>query len=797
MPNITMHGRILAMDIEANGLLEKVTKTWCICAKDMNTDEIFVYHNFPQFDYARVTDPYDDKEYVIPKRNGTFEDGIKFVMGAGQLICHNYFGYDYFVMKKFFPYFTHDLSIVRDTLIESKVQWYERPTPKGCKGQHGLQAWGVRQGINKPEVKDWSTMDAFKLHRCLQDIEIQAETARMLSKERTQIESKFDTNLDECMLWEARYRYDVTIQELDGALVDKPFMEACVKELGTLSEELRIRIEPKLPYTVKFRSGKITGNEVATTVGLPKVPPVLYEIKERQGVKKRYPIKEWYKPVTKWANEEKVKLYSAVNEVLGIDTDFVFSKLKEAREWMKLEYPEANLQKGWKYPSEETIKKVLNQNAKDWWETDEVDFIGGMYTKVEFIKSTMSQHAVVKRFLLSLGWIPTEWNVKKDSKGKAMRDGRGQLIKSSPKLTEDSFDSLPEGVGLDIAHYNTYSHRLKFIANPTDNTKGLLNRIRPDGRVSCGVNDFSTATGRSSHSNWVNAAGVGALYGEETRKIIIAPKKHLLVGADMKSAQLSIAAYYANNRDYYQAVADGQEVIKDEDGNEIYIGESGHCVNARMFELVSNAQWELAKDTQDPELLHFISLMRKKSKGGTFAVIFGASGKKVAQTLGIDEALGNEKKNAFLNNIGLDGAIDTLKETMHKYKRGSGGYLELPFGFWVWCGQEHKVLNYLVQGTEAACQKVAVLYFKEWLNKEVKAGNIKAKKVLDYHDEFLVESHEDCADEVGKMMCVAYKHASDRCAEWHREKSKIFPDINFAFDLNGGFKTGINYLAVH
>ena len=116
-----------------------------------------------------------------------------------------------------------------------------------------------------------------------------------------------------------------------------------------------------------------------------------------------------------------------------------------------------------------------------------------------------------------------------------------------------------DGIGRAIADYNTYSHRRRFFQNPSDTTKGLLNNVREDGRISCGVNTFSTATGRSSHSLWVNAPGVGALYGEETRQSIVAPEGRKLVGADMKSAQLSIAAYYANNYDYYMAVAFGEE----------------------------------------------------------------------------------------------------------------------------------------------------------------------------------------------------------------------------------------------
>lgn len=241
-----------------------------------------------------------------------------------------------------------------------------------------------------------------------------------------------------------------------------------------------------------------------------------------------------------------------------------------------------------------------------------------------------------------------------------------------------------------------------------------------------------------SHSNWVNAPGAGALYGEQIRSCIIAPEGRVLVGADMKSAQLSIAAYYANNYDYYLAVADGKEIKTDEFGNELihpvsgkpwYLGESGHCVNARAFTLVSEEEWKRAVETQDQELIHHISLLRKKSKGGSFATIFGASGKKVAQTLGIPEAVGEAKKQAFLSNIGLDEVINILQMMVNKNSRCDGGYIELPFGYYAWCKAPHKIFNYLDQGTEAACQKWAVNYFEE---KATKLG-LDYKKILDYH----------------------------------------------------------------
>ncbi|WNO47236.1 hypothetical protein [Vibrio phage vB_VibM_10AMN] len=236
----------------------------------------------------------------------------------------------------------------------------------------------------------------------------------------------------------------------------------------------------------------------------------------------------------------------------------------------------------------------------------------------------------------------------------------------------------------------------------------------------------------------MNAPGDGALYGKEIRQSIIAPENRILVSHDMNSAQLSIAAYYANNFDYFKAVCFGQETKLDEQGNDIlhpetgkkwYIAESGHCTNMQAFGLVSPEEVQRAIRTQDQDLIHDIGLRRKKSKGATFGVIFGCSGKKLALMLGIDEAEGTRRKNMFLEKIGLDRPMQILERMCEKNKRGKGGYIELPFGYYAYCSSPHARFNYLDQGTEAACQKFAEL----WFDKESKRLGMDAHRILSYH----------------------------------------------------------------
>lgn len=819
--------RLLASDIEAKGFYEEVHTSedvWCFCTEDVDSGEVFLFHDYPEFDGVKVVDHFDNKEYTIPVRSGTLVEGARFWYMAGangsKLIVHNAGSYDKPLVEKIWPKCKIPLTSWHDTYIQSKMQWFDRPTPKGAKGPHGLDAWGKRQGINKPAVKDWTTMDAFKLHRCLEDCSIQAQTYRDLEEEKRKL-IELGLDFDEAWLIENEYRMDVTQQEINGALVDKPHMERCVVDLDEKLDVGAKEIEPLLPPSLDIKGTRISRREMAEKFGYKRLPEDEYVEATVKGERVLKVKKDYYSPSINFHRTIKGNLYSGFNISCGESPKFV--KKKELTDWIKANYPD-DPPKEWDIEKEETEVKVLNKTTCTYFgvrETD-TDFIAGPHTRVEFVQSTMSQSEVVKGYLIRYcGWKDAfEWNLKKDHNKQSIRAEadtvisypkrahpdhqmhilvkKGQPLLSSPKLSEEDFEYLPDGVGKSISDYNSYMHRRRFISNPKDpENKGLMSYIRPDGRVGCGVNNFNTATSRSTQYKWVNAPSESALYGEEIRKIIIAPEGRKLVGTDMKSAQLAIAAYYANNSEYYEAVASGQEVEKDAEGNEIYIGQSAHCHSARNFGMVTQEEFERAKATQDPELLHSIMLRRKGSKAASFGVIFGCAGKLLAKMLGIPESQGNQKKDNFLNQMGLAGVAAWLEGCKTKYKRGKGWYIPVPMGYWVFCKSDHKSINYLIQSTEAICQKLACNYFNR--HKEGR-GITSSIKVLDQHDENLHECDEDETDKVGKLTTEAYKYASDEVYKWHMANPDKFPNQGsptFAFNLDGGYKVGDNYLDTH
>lgn len=764
-------------DIEAIGFEDKINSikdihTICSVVDDPDTGEevVLVFHDRPDLCGQVVLDPYDNKEYIIPERAGELMEGFRMWYQVGQsekgfLSVHNCFSYDKPVTEKVLPKCVIPKEKWEDTFIYSKIQYFDRPTPKGAKSAHGLQAYALRMGIHKPEITDFTKMDALMLHRVIADCRTQKFTSQYLAKERQMCKDKLGIDFTEAYRMEGDYTITCHKQERYGAKVDLEHIHQCVAEWDVRLEELESLIEPMLPPTVKPQGTKITRKEMAIALGYPPqvtdkmVEPT--EIVNRGGEQVEVKIKPYYKPTTNWITDKKSSVYSGFNISFGESPKF--PKKKGLTDWIKNHHPETKTSE-WDLQKEEVVVKGLNSHTCKYFDIEPecVGLIGGAFTKVKFEDSKLTQHEVVKGMLIKGGIkFAKEWNFKKDVNGqieKAKYDTvvsypskassenkihfpikKGEPIVTSPKFSEDEYDQLETQDGKMVGEYNTTMHRRRFFSNPKDpENRGLLSAVRPDGRIPCGVNNSSTGTLRSSHRVWVNAPSAGALYGEQIRRSIIADENKVLISSDMNSAQLSIAAFYANNYEYFKAVCYGNEFKVDNKGNEIlhpetgkpwFIGESGHCCNARAFELISEAEWKRAVETQDQNLIHDLGLRRKKSKTGTFGTIFGCSGKKLAAMLKIEESKGNEKKNAFLSNIGLDKPIAILEQMCEKNKRGSGGYIELPFGYYAFCSSPHARFNYLDQGTEAACQKWAELYF----DRESTRLGLRARRILSYH----------------------------------------------------------------
>ena len=148
----------LIFDIEADHLLEQVTKVWCIVARDVETGQIYTF------------DPDE------------IEQGLDLLGKADCLVGHNIIDYDLRVLKKLYD-FDYKGEVI-DTLVCTRTIWpniveldYQQGNfPQKLTGSHSLKAWGYRLG----ELKDdfGSNSESFgeysdgMLDYCVQDTRV-------------------------------------------------------------------------------------------------------------------------------------------------------------------------------------------------------------------------------------------------------------------------------------------------------------------------------------------------------------------------------------------------------------------------------------------------------------------------------------------------------------------------------------------------------------------------------------------------------------------------------------------------
>jgi len=369
--------------------------------------------------------------------------------------------------------------------------------------------------------------------------------------------------------------------------------------------------------------------------------------------------------------------------------------------------------------------------------------VNGDYCRVKVTPIEMTQHALIKDFLMREGWQPTEWNMKVDENGNNKR--------SSPKLTEDSFDTIKGDLGKDIALHMIYSHRRNMLRSVKNDNTGWLNTIRKDNRLECIPMTLGAATGRMRHRNLVNVPSDHAVYGKELRSIFVAPKGKVLVGCDLASAQLRLLAAAMGDPDYNNTVIEGKE----EEGTDI------HSVNAKIAGLLD--------EDGKPN--------RKKAKTFIYGFLFGAGDAKTASDLGITTKEAKELKSKFLK--GLPALSNTKNKLDSQFERSNNQYIIAQDGRKILCNSKHKLLNYLLQGNEA-------ILTKNWMvisDRKIRDANIDCKLLAVMHDEQNFECDPSRAGELAKILEESATEAGE--------------ELGFACRMDGNAKIGNSWLDIH
>tara|TARA_R110001592_G_scaffold152967_1_gene380958 strand:+ start:1245 stop:3092 length:1848 start_codon:yes stop_codon:yes gene_type:complete len=185
----------MIIDIEADGLLDDVTKIHCLSFSSDGT-EVFTLYKYDLI--------------------------IDFLRRQKVLIGHNIIRYDIPVIEKILG-----LKIkakLYDTLPMSWVMNTDRP-------KHGLESFGVDFGVPKPPITDWVNLspEEYK-HRCEEDVKINCKLWHNLIQ-RFMLVYKDNKHLDKFLSYLTFKMQCAYMAEKSGWKLDKELAEDCITKL--------------------------------------------------------------------------------------------------------------------------------------------------------------------------------------------------------------------------------------------------------------------------------------------------------------------------------------------------------------------------------------------------------------------------------------------------------------------------------------------------------------------------------------------------------------------------------------
>jgi DNA polymerase-1 len=266
---------------------------------------------------------------------------------------------------------------------------------------------------------------------------------------------------------------------------------------------------------------------------------------------------------------------------------------------------------------------------------------------------------------------------------------------------------------------------------------GLSKVIAPDGRIHTSFQNTVTATGRlsSTEPNLQNIP-VRTELGAELRKMFVPAPGCLLVDADYSQIELRLLAHIADDKVMQDAFLSGTDI---------------HTVTASQVFGV-----------QPQDITHE---MRRRAKAVNFGIVYGISDFSLAQDIGVARWEAKEYMDRYFAKYA--GVRAYMTDIVRKAK--DDGFVATLYGRRRWLPElkssnfnlrsfgERVALNMPIQGTAADIMKLAMLH----VHRRLKAEGLKARLVLQVHDELIVE----CPEEEAELVKVLLTEEMERVAK--------------------------------
>ena len=265
---------------------------------------------------------------------------------------------------------------------------------------------------------------------------------------------------------------------------------------------------------------------------------------------------------------------------------------------------------------------------------------------------------------------------------------------------------------------------------------GLLKTIGEDSRCRTTFKQTGTATGRLSSANPnLQNIPIRTEAGRRFRKYFTASDDdHVLIDADYSQIELRVLAHMSGDEHMSEAFVSGEDIHT--------------ATSCRVFGV-------------SPE--NVTVEMRKRAKAINFGILYGMGDFSLADDLKISRAQAKEYIESYLSSYSgieryLEDTIESAKNdgytvTMFSRRRyipelSAPNKMVRNFG-------ERIARNSPIQGTSADIIKIAMIN----VDKKLKESGLGARLLLQVHDELLVESPREHAEEVYKLLISEMENA--------------------------------------
>lgn len=265
---------------------------------------------------------------------------------------------------------------------------------------------------------------------------------------------------------------------------------------------------------------------------------------------------------------------------------------------------------------------------------------------------------------------------------------------------------------------------------------GLAAFIEENDRIHSTFNQTITATGRisSTEPNLQNIP-MRTQQGRLIRKVFIPKDGYLFMDADYSQIELRILAHMSDDQELIKAYKEDQDI---------------HRITASK---VFHTPFEEVTDLQ-----------RRNAKAVNFGIVYGISSFGLSQDLSISRKEATEYIEEYFKTYpGIKNYLDNCVEgaktkgystTLYGRRRpipelSSSNFMQRQFG-------ERIAMNAPIQGTAADIIKIAMIRVYDRLKEE----KCKSKMILQIHDELLIETEKNEAEQVQKILEEEMKNAA-------------------------------------